>query len=73
LIKNKENETSQNQANSAKPRELSEKGKRMHPSEKMKAVLNSLLHLEANPKRDSIRQRRKLPTHRANKGNPHKR
>ena len=46
FIKNKENETNQNHANSAKPRELSWKGKRMHPSEKMKAVLNSLLHLE---------------------------
>ena len=72
LIKNKPNKRIPHNDSSPQSRDDSYAGKNRHPSERMKAVLNSLVHGDAKPKRDSHRQRKKLPKLRANKGTPHK-
>ena len=72
LIKNKTNKRIQHNDSSPQARDDSYAGKNRHPSESMKAVLNSLVHGDAKPKRVSSRHRKKFPKLRANKGIPHK-
>ena len=73
LIKNKPNRRTPHNDSSPKARDDSYAGKNRHPSESMKAVLNSFVHKDAKPKRVSSRHRKKFPKLRANKVNPHKR
>lgn len=72
LIKNKPNRRIQHNDSSPKARDDSYAGKNRHPSESMKAVLNSLVHGDAKPKRVSNRHSKKFPKVRANNGTPHK-
>ena len=72
LIKNKTNKRSQHNDSSPQSRDDSYAGKNRHPSDSMKAVLNSLVHGDAKPKRVSTRHRKKFPKLMANKRIPHK-